>query len=255
MEHTIRVRALGVAITLGLAAAISLITSAAVASRAYRDRAVQSAKNQQELTVKGSARTRVRSDLAIWRIEVGGDGNTLKDAYAVLEFGIDRVQSFLRDNQFQDSEIGLAAISTQPHLARDKEGKETDQIGSYSLNRVFIVTTADVDRVNHAAGEVTQLLKENVRVVSHAPDYVYTKLADLKVQILGDASKDARGRADQIASNAGCQVADVRRAQMGVIQITQPSSTDVSGYGMYDTSTIDKDISVVVTVTFGIEGS
>ncbi|HRI54143.1 MAG TPA: SIMPL domain-containing protein, partial [Pseudomonadota bacterium] len=72
-------------------------------------------------------------------------------------------------------------------------------------------------------------------------------------QILGEATKDARTRADEIAANSGCSIGEVRQAQMGVIQITQPDSTEVSGYGRYDTSTIDKDVSVVVSLTLGIE--
>jgi len=253
MEHTIRVRAFSAALIITLGVASSVITSAVVASRAYQGRAALSARTQQDLTVKGSARTRVRSDLAVWHIAVSGEGADLKQAYGVLEFGIDRVQAFLREQSFADPEIGLSAIDTQPHMVRDKNGQETHQVDAYTLNRTFVVTTPDVERINHAASQVTQLLQENVRVVSHAPQYSYTKLADMKVQILGEASRDALGRAAEIASNAGCRVGEVRRAQSGVIQITQPNSTDVSGEGIYDTSTIEKDISVVVTVTFGIQ--
>ncbi|MCI0675772.1 MAG: SIMPL domain-containing protein [Phycisphaerales bacterium] len=253
MEQTIRIRALGAAVVVALGVAASVVTSAVVASKAYRGRADQSARQQQEMTVKGSARVRVRSDLAVWQIAVRGEGADLKTAYGVLKFATDRVQSFLKSQRFADPEIGLSAIDTETHHARDKEGRETRDIAGYSLDRTFTVTTTDVDRISHAAGEVTQLLQENVQVRSYAPAYSYTKVADIKVQILGEASKDALVRAGEIARNAGCQVGEVRRAQMGVVQITQPNSTEVRDYGMYDTSTIDKDVSVVVTVTFAVE--
>jgi hypothetical protein len=45
----------------------------------------------------------------------------------------------------------------------------------------------------------------------------------------------------------------VRDAKTGVFQITSRNSTDVSDWGIYDTSSIDKDITAVVSVTFGIE--
>ena len=90
-------------------------------------------------------------------------------------------------------------------------------------------------------------------MASRPPEFTCTKAGDFKVQILGLASRDALTRAQEIAREAGCRVGEVRHAQMGVMQITQPHSTDVNSYGTYDTSTIDKEISVVVTATFGIE--
>jgi hypothetical protein len=253
MEHTIRVRTFGAAVILGMAVLTSLITSTVIASRAYRSRGEQNARTQQDLTVKGSARIAVRSDISVWNISVSGDGPQLVDAYNVLEFGVDRVNCFLHAQAFSDAEISLSAIETRTHTARTKDGEVTDRVVGYTLERTFIVTTAAVDRTVKAAGEVTQLLRENVRVCSHAPAYSYTQLASLKVQILGDASRDARNRALEIASKSGCAIGQVRRAQMGVIQITQPNSTEVSDYGLYDTSTVDKDVSAVVTITFGIE--
>lgn len=241
------------AIVIAVGVATSIITSTVFASRAYKGRAEQSAKSQQEMTVKGSARTRVRSDLAVWRIGVAGEGADLKSAYVAVEFCVDRVEAFLNSQGFADSEISLSAIDTDTHYVRDKDGRDTRQISGYTLSRTFTVTTGAVDRVSAAVSEVTQLLREGVWVVSRSPEFIYTRIADMKVQILGEASRDALTRANEIAANSGCKVGDVRRAQMGVIQITRPNSTDVSGYGIYDTSTIDKDISVVVTTTFGID--
>jgi len=80
-------------------------------------------------------------------------------------------------------------------------------------------------------------------------------LPRLKIDLMGSASKDARARADEIAKNAGCRVAEVRSAHMGVLQITRPFSTEVSGYGVHDTGTIDKDVQAVVTASFRIEAA
>ena len=253
MNHIVKINGMGIAATLALGMAISFITSTVVASRAYSSRGAQTTRSQQEITVKGSARTRVVSDLAVWSIEVINFNEELKDAYNGLEFGGDRVHAFLIDHGFTENEVALGPIGTTTHQTRDKDGRETPNISGYTLRRWFTVTSKDVGRTARAAGEVTRLLNENVRVRSEAPQFTFTNVADMKVEILGQASKDARSRADQIASNAGCRVGDVRRAVMGVIQITRPFSTEVSGYGIYDTSTIEKDVSVVVTVTFGVE--
>jgi hypothetical protein len=122
------------------------------------------------------------------------------------------------------------------------------------MDRTFTITTPNVARVAAASTEVTQLLKNGIEVSTQRPAYYYTKLADLRISILGDASQDARSRADEMTSKTGSKITALRSIQTGPIQLTVPNSTDVSGYGAYDTSTIEKDASVTVTATFGISG-
>ena len=42
-------------------------------------------------------------------------------------------------------------------------------------------------------------------------------------------------------------------AQQGVLQITERHSTETSGYGVYDTATIEKTAKAVVTLEYAIE--
>lgn len=253
MEHRVRINLFSAAAVVALGVAASIITSTAVAARAYQSRVRETARESRELTVKGSTRTRVRSDLGVWTISVKGEGKELQEAFAILDSGVARVQAFLAERGFPEAQTALSAINTTTFYARDAKGAETREVVGYGLERQFTLTTAEVDRVAKAAGEVTQLIRDGVKVVSYRPAYYYSKAADLKVQILGEATKDARARADEIARSSGCRLGDVRRVQMGIIQITEPNSTDVSSGGIYDTSTIDKDVSVVVTLTLGVE--
>lgn len=239
-----------IVITFGVAG--GLVASTAVAARAYQSRYELPRKAEQTLTVTGSARKRIRSDLAIWRIRVTGDGKDLKSAYAVLKTGVDRVNTFLEVQKFKPDEIAPGSIDTQMHYARDWHGRETEDVASYTLSRTCTITTPRVDAVSTPSGEVTELIRDGVSVVSSAPEYIYSKLADLKIEMIGEASKDARTRADQIVSNAGCVITEVRTARMGVLQITRPNSTEVSGSGVNDTSTIEKDVTSVVSLTLGL---
>jgi hypothetical protein len=75
----------------------------------------------------------------------------------------------------------------------------------------------------------------------------------LKIQLLGEATKNARMRAEELASNSGSQVGELKYASQGVFQITPVNSTDVSDYGIYDTFTIDKSINAVVTIEYSIK--
>ena len=253
MEHRVRVNWLGATVVLALGVAVSLVTSTVVASRAINSRTKAVAKASQEITVKGSARRRVRSDLGVWSIQIRGEAPTIAAAYEQIEASERRVAQFLEAKGFPAAQRTLSAIESSTFYGRDEKGNTTREVTGYSLERTFTISSPDVERVYAAASEVTQLLKENIPVASRRPEFYYSKVADLKVQILGEATKDARTRAGEIATNSGCSIGEVRQAQMGVIQITQPDSTEVASYGRYDTSTIEKDVSVVVTLTLGIE--
>jgi hypothetical protein len=89
-------------------------------------------------------------------------------------------------------------------------------------------------------------------IESSPPQYYYTKIGDLKIEMLGEASKDAKERAERIASSTGNSIGSVKSARMGVLQITAADSTDVSDSGTYDTSTIEKDMTAVVNISFAV---
>lgn len=253
VEYSVKFNFAKTAALVALIALISLIVSTAVASRAYVERGEQAFSADQVITVKGSTRRRIRSDQAVWSICVRGENKELKEAFNILDEGVNCIRAFLKDQGFSDAEITVSAIGTTEHHARDLKGNETREITAYSLSRSFTITTPNVDRVYRAEGEVTQLIKDGVLVISYSPAYYYRELAGLKVDLMAEAAKDARARAENIAGAAGCKVAEVRSASMGVLQVTQPLSTDVSDYGTYDTDTIDKDVQAVVKVTFRID--
>jgi len=252
MQYDIRVHAAHAALVVALGIAVSFITSAVVASRADKARGEQAARAAPDLTVKGSARQRVESDRAVWQIYVRGDGRTLADGFAVLEAGAQRVREFLGESGFGDGEIGLAAIDTETHYVRDAEGNETPEIAGYTMRRTFTVSTPDVRRIEQAAGRVTALIEQGVHVTSGAPEYYVTQLPRMRVELMELASADARARAEKIATSTGCRLGPLRDAQMGVLQVVRPYSTEVASYGLYDTGTIEKDVQAVVSATFSI---
>jgi hypothetical protein len=110
----------------------------------------------------------------------------------------------------------------------------------------------DIDKVSAISREVTQLINEGILIESKKPEYLYTKLADIKVAILADAARDAKARAEQIADNTGSRIGALRNARMGVLQITPPDSTEVTGYGINDTTSLEKDVTAVVNLTFAL---
>ena len=73
------------------------------------------------------------------------------------------------------------------------------------------------------------------------------------MELLAEATSDGYKRAHLMADNSGGKVGKLVEANQGIFQITEPDSTAVSSYGIYDTSTIEKEIKAVVTLKYLIE--
>ena len=102
--------------------------------------------------------------------------------------------------------------------------------------------------------EITELLQQGIVLNSGEPLYYYTKLADLKVDLLAKASADAFSRAQTIANNAKSKLGKLKEANMGVFQITGQYSNESFTYsGTFNTSSKNKTANVIVRMEYGLE--
>jgi len=253
MQYSVRINLFGAAFAFACLLGLSIVASTIVVSRTIQSRATEQARARREIDMRGTARVRIRSDLGVWRVGVRSQGASLESAFESVEKASGAVREFLVSQGFSAEEVRMSAISTRVLHARTKEGAELDEVTGYLLERSAVVTTTNVEKVSIAADSVTQLLRKGVQVASEPPEYTFTKLGDTRQELLGRAARDARSRAEEVVSNTGGKVGAVREVRTSPIQVTQPNSTDVSGMGRYDTSTIEKDVTAVVNVTFGIE--
>lgn len=211
------------------------------------------------VTVTGSARQTVQSDLVQWGASVYANEMTMQEGYARLEGYRTRIKAFLRERRVPESEIVFSGVTQRdmversPRKSRTGEMEYESKFIGYQLTQRFDVKSPQVDSIAAIARDITKLIGEGMPLNSEPPRYYYTKLNDLRVSLLGEATKDARLRAETISEAAGGDIGKLRSARMGVFQVTAPNSRDVSDYGIYDTSTIEKDVNAVVTVTFSLE--
>jgi uncharacterized protein len=99
----------------------------------------------------------------------------------------------------------------------------------------------------------TELIDQNIQFESGAPEYFYKKRDELKLEMLAKATENAKSRAANMATATGNKIGFMRSARMGVFQITPITSTDVSDFGINDTSSLEKKVMAVVSVSFAIE--
>ena len=233
----------------GIALAVGIVLASAIGGWSF----VKGKRGDQTITVTGSARERIKSDLVIWRAGVSYQAPVLADAYRSLSESVPRVKAYLIGKGISDNQITISSISSQTLHGKNSNGEESAEISGYSLRQVLEVRSNDVDKIAKIAREATELINQGILIESQPPEYHYTKLGDLKIRMLAAAAKDAQLRAVQIAQSTGSTVGSVRSARMGVLQITPADSSEVSDSGMNDTSSLDKDITAVVNVAFAVD--
>ena len=214
---------------------------------------VKGKRGDQTITVTGSARKRITSDLVVWRSAVSYQSPVLSDAYRSLSEAVPRVKAYLISKGIPENQITVSSISSQTLHGRTSDGVETSEITGYSLRQELSVRSTEVQKIEQIAREATELINQGILIESMAPQYLYTKIGDLKIEMLAEAAKDAKVRAEQIAQSTGSSIGSVRTARMGVLQITAADSNEVSDYGMNDTSSLEKDITAVVNIGFEVD--
>ena len=194
------------------------------------------------------------------------DANLVK-AYDTLKSASDKVRAFFITNGIPASEITLSAITTTRRYHQEVvnatgqgEGDApakpvvitTDKIDSYTLTQSISIGSADMGKVPAVARAVTDLIKDGIEIDSEQPRYLYTKLSELKINMLADATKDATLRAEQIVNNANGRLGKLVEARMGVMQITPKGVSATSGEGINDTTSYEKEITAIVSARFEV---
>ncbi|MCX6896361.1 MAG: SIMPL domain-containing protein [Verrucomicrobia bacterium] len=232
----------------GLFLAAGLVLSAMLATTTWLK-----VKNSQFITVKGSARKNVRSDLVIWRGSFGVEADTLLAAQKNLRADRDRVESFLCAKSFTNAVFTPIGIEELKATQKTADGLTQARIVGYRLAQTVRVESGDVDRVAQLDTDSTALVEQGVVFATQPPEFIYTKAGEAKIEMLAEATKDARARAEQIAAQGDRVIARLHNADMGVIQIAPMHSVATSWEGMNDTTSLDKTITAVVTGTFALK--
>lgn len=233
----------------GVALALGLVISSLIFGWFYS----KTKKGDEAITVTGSAKKRIKSDLVVWSAGVTTQSGSVADAYKQISQDIPKIKQYLIGKGIPEAQMTVSSVTTTPVKKTDNNGNETSEVTGYTLNQQIEIRSTDVDKIAQVAREATELLNQGILIESSAPQYYYTQVGDLKVEMLGEAAKDAKTRAEKIAASTGNSIGPVRSAKMGVLQITPPDSTDVSDSGMYSTTTIDKDITAVVNISFAVD--
>jgi uncharacterized protein len=208
---------------------------------------------REQISVTGSATKEIRSDYIIWSGTFSRRDSNLKAAYTGLKGDLEKIKRYCASKGVDDKEVAVSSVGTTVVYRKNEKGNDTNDIQYYILNQTVEIRSSDVGKITDVSRESTELIDQGVEFASCAPEYFYKKLDELKLEMLSKASENAKQRAENMVRAAGNRIGLMRSARMGVFQITPATSTEVSDWGTNDTSSLDKKVMAVVTVSFAIE--
>ncbi|MFQ6778040.1 MAG: SIMPL domain-containing protein [Alphaproteobacteria bacterium] len=207
--------------------------------------------NNNTVTVKGLAEQDVIADLAIWKIKFVATGNELSETQADIDNQTQELIGFLKDNGFEDSEIESGQLETNDLMTNPYLDKDA-RTSRFILTKTMTLRSDKVQNVSAAFAKTGDLISRGVIFsdqYTYPVSYLFTKLNDIKPQMLELATQNAREAAIEFAKSSNSKVGKIHKANQGVFSILPRDETN-------DTSAnqqINKKVRVVSTIEYFLE--
>ncbi|MEW5736257.1 MAG: SIMPL domain-containing protein [Thermodesulfobacteriota bacterium] len=244
---------------LGLFLALGLIMSTWIAANAVRDVRM----SNQIIKVRGYAEKAVKSDVAEWTVTVDAREKTGEEAYASLKSQASQVVSFLRESGVAEDRISLspARVEENRRLVHSPEQKEQGrpqeppvELVDYTASQAVTVKTQDVDRIEKIVPQISALYEKGLSLNIGNPRYFYSKINELKSELLTAATRDAKQRATTLAEGSGVGLGALRAARQGEFSILSADRTTLdTEYAADNEDSVQKKVAAVVTVDYAMK--
>lgn len=232
---------------------IAVVISAFLFSNAFQNRN----KNNDTISVTGLGKTDFVSDLIVWKGSFSKKSSTLKEAYASLDADREKIKNYLLEKGIPDADIIFSAISFNKDFETSYNANGTIRqtlFTGFTLNQNVSIQSKDVNKIEDISRQSSELINTGVEFYSNAPEYYYTKLAELKIKMIAEATKDASTRAKTIAENADAALGNLKKSDMGVFQIiAQNSSEDYSYGGSFNTNSKNKTATITIKLVYQVD--
>lgn len=233
--------------------ALAVIISAYLFSDAFKKRN----QSNDTISVTGLGKKDFVSDLIVWSGSFSRKSFTLKEAYAALDTDRENIKKYLTSKGIGADEIVFSAVNFNKDFQTtyNENGTMREQVFTgFTLTQNVSIQSKNVNKIEEISRQSSELINSGIEFYSNAPEYYYTKLAELKIKMIAEATKDAQTRAKSIAENAGADLGNLKKSDMGVFQITgQNSSEDFSYGGSFNTSSKNKTANITVKLVYQVD--
>ncbi len=230
-----------------------IIALAVVAGAAFIGKGLKNFRQSEStINVTGMAEREIVSDLIVWKISLSADGATRSEAYSAFEANHKLLIDYLKAAGIKKESISEdGANLNKKTRSFYSDGHYNTIDDGFEVEQTVKVSSNDIDMVEKVYQDIANLYAKGVNFNSMAPSYYYTKLNDLKKEMLHEASKNAYERAKTIADGCDCGVGKLNYSTMGVFQIVGLNDNeDYSWGGTFNTSSKVKVASVTVKAKY-----
>jgi hypothetical protein len=212
-------------------------------------------EHARSIAVTGSTRMDFVSDLIVWSGSFSRKAADMQSAFPKLEADRALINDYLVGKGVKPADIVFSSINIEKNYEQVVEAgrRIENHFVGYTLTQRVQIESGEVDKIEKVSREVTELINKGVEFMSPDPRYYYTKLAELKIQMINAATEDGKQRADRIATSAGARLGRLKSASLGVFQITAPySNEEMSWEGAFNTMSKRKTALITVRLQFGV---
>ena len=232
--------------------ALAFVLATYIATQAFKDRNGY----LETIQVTGLGKKDFTSDLIVWSATFSKKDYSLSNAYTLLKKDQEIIRNYLTSKGVLAEEIVFSATSIHKdfNYRYDANGNSTSTFTGYRLTQSVEIESKAIEAIEVVSREITELINNGVELYSNTPQYYYTKLSELKIEMIAAATEDARLRAEKIAAHAKAQLGDLKQARMGIFQIIgQNSNEDFSWGGTFNTTSKMKTATITMKLQFGIK--
>lgn len=204
---------LGVFILLGLSSLGYFISSSVIMFKQY-DRSV---------TVKGLSQKEYKADIVLWPIKFVIPDNDFFKLNENIEKNTKIILEFLKKSGISDDEITVQSPSITDKLASDYSNSRDIEY-RYLGKRTINIYSKNVDKIRETISKLNELTKEGIVFKIDDYDtkveYIFTKLNEIKPQMIEESTKKAREVALKFAKDSNSKLGKIKKAQQGQFSIT-----------------------------------
>ena len=215
---------------------------------------------ERSVAVKGLSEREVESNLALWNLGFTVTASDLSQAQSKLTSHAKAISTFLEKAGIASDEISQGALKVTDRQSNQYQNNLGAGDARYILSTALKVRSANIEAVQRASRTIGEVVADQ-GVVLGAPDQygcdlrlIYTKLNEIKPEMIAAATKDARKAAEQFARDSGVTVGEIRSASQGYFSISSRDGSDLNSDSSCDAETSAvKKVRVVTNVTYYVK--